>query len=112
MDGDLTYRQLEAIFTKYFNLGFIASDINTKFALISLICFITTSMKKKKPDVTYYKVVNKLCEGTGLDDNEIKGLAILCENFGYECTEFPTFNIKPADMPKTVKGILKKKLPF
>ena len=39
MDGELTYRQLEAIFTEYFNLGAIASDINTKFALISLICF-------------------------------------------------------------------------
>ena len=112
MDGELTYKQLEAIFTKYFNLGAIASDINTKFALISLICFITTSMKKKNPDVTYYKVVNKLCEGTGTTENEIKGLAIMCESFAYECTEFPTFNIKPKDMPKTVKDILNKRLPF
>ena len=108
----VTYKELEAIFNQYFNLGAIASDINTKFALISLICFITTSMKKKKPDVTYYQVVNKLSDGLGLSEDEIKGLAIMCENFGYGCTEFPTFNISPKEMPKTIKQILNKRLPF
>ena len=108
----MDFKSLQSIYTEYFSLGKIASDINTKFALISLICFVTTTMKKKKPDVTYYRVVSKLCEGTGWTDNEVKGLAIVCESFGYECTEFPTFNIKPSDMTKTIKEILNKRLPF
>ena len=106
------FKELQSIYTQYFSLGKIASDINTKFALISLICYITTTMKKKNPDVTYYRVVNKLCEGSGWTEDEVKGLSILCESFGYECTKFPTFNIKPSDMTKTVREILAKRLPF
>ena len=108
----MEYRELEAIYNQYFSLGKIASDINTKFALISLICYIVTNLKKKRPDVSYYQIVYKLSQGTGLTEDEIKGLAIVCEGFGYECTEFPTFNIKDADMPKTIKSILNKRLPF
>lgn len=108
----MEYRKLEALYSKYFNLGLIATDINTKFALISMICYIVTELRKKKPDVTYYQIVNKLCTGTGWEEDEIKGLAIMCENFAYGCSNFPTFNIKPADIPKTIKQILNKRLPF
>ena len=108
----MDFKTLQSIYIQYFSLGKIASDINTKFALISLICYIVKAMKKKKPDVTYYKVVNKLCEGTGWSEDEVKGLSIVCESFGYECDKFPTFDIKPADMTKTVKEILNKRLPF
>lgn len=106
------YKELESIYNQYFTLGFIAADIKTKFALISLICYITNDLKKKRPDVTYYQIVTKLSTGTGLTEDEIKGLSIVCEGFGYGCTEFPTFEIKPSDMPKTIKQILNKRLPF
>ena len=108
----MSYKELEAIHSKYFSLGNLNININNKFALISLICYITTSMQKKQPDVTYYQVVNKLAEGTGTTEDEVKGLAIMCENFGYGCTDIPTFGIKPADMSKTVKDILNKRMPF
>lgn len=106
------FKLLEAIYNEYFNLGYINVDINTRFALIALICYIVKALKKKKPDVTYYQVVNKLAEGTGTTEDEVKGLAIMCENFGYGCTDIPTFGIKPADMSKTVKDILNKRMPF
>ena len=111
-NSEPTYRQLEAIYNNYFSLGKIASNINEKFALISLIGYIVHNMKKKKPDVTYYQVVYKLSEGLGLSDVEIKALAIMVEDFSYECTEFPTFGLKNKEMTEKIREILSKKMPF
>ena len=111
-NSEPTYRQLETIYNNYFSLGKIAGNINEKFALISLIGYIVYNMKKKKPDVTYYQVVFKLSEGLGLSDVEIKSLAIMVEDFSYECTEFPTFGLKPKEMTEKIREILSKKMPF
>lgn len=108
----MTYKQLEAIYNQYFSLGNLNININNKFALISLICYIVTSMRKKQPDVTYYQVVHKICDGRGFEDNFINGLAIMCESFGYGCKDFPTFNIAPKDMVKTCRDILESYMPF
>ena len=111
-NSELTYKQLETIYTDYFSLGKIANDINEKFALISLIGFIVYNLKKKNPDVSYYEVVFKLTEGLGLSDTEIKALSIIVEDFSYECTDFPTFGLKPKEMPAKIREILSKKMPF
>ena len=108
----MTYKELEAIFGQYFSLGNLNININNKFALISLICYIVTSMKKKQPDVTYYQVVYKLAHPEGIPDDNIKGFAVMCEDFAYGCKEFPTFNINPKDMPNTIRGIFHKWCPF
>ena len=107
-----TYKELKDIYTSYFSLGKIASNVNEKFALISLIGYIVYNMRKKKPDVSYYEVVFKLTEGLGFSDQEIKALAIIVEDFSYECTEFPTFDLKPKEMPGKIREILSKKMPF
>lgn len=107
-----TYNQLQRLYNDYFSLGKIATDINEKFALISLIGYIVHTMKKKKPDVTYYQVCYKLSEGLGLSDLEIKALAVMTEDFSYECTDFPTFGLKPKDMTAKIREILSKKMPF
>lgn len=111
MDG-LTYKQLESLYQEYFSLGYINDDINTRFALISLICYIVHNLKVKNPDTTYYQVVYKLCNKLGFEDKFIKGLAIVCENFGYGCDKFPTFNIQPKDMVSTIRKILSEAMPF
>jgi len=108
----MSYKQLEAIFSQYFSLGNLNININNKFALISLICYITTSMKKKQPDVTYYQVVTKICDKQGMTEDFLKGLSIMCESFGYGCTEFPTFGIASKDMVKTCRDILNSYMPF
>jgi hypothetical protein len=107
-----TFSNLKDIYTQYFSLGKIASNINEKFALISLIGYIVYNMKRKRPDVSYYEVVYKLSEGLGISDLEIKALAIIVEDFSYECTEFPTFGLKPKEMPEKIREILSKKMPF
>ena len=107
-----TFNKLQDIYIQYFSLGKIASNINEKFALISLIGYIVYNMKRKKPDVSYYEVIYKLAEGSGLSELEIKSLAVIVEDFSYECTEFPTFGLKPKEMTEKIKEILSKKMPF
>ena len=53
-----------------------------------------------------------MSQGLGLEDYFIKGLSIVCENFGYGCKTFPTFNIEQKDMVKTIRDILAKFMPF
>lgn len=108
----MVQNELERVFKEYFTTGYLAVDINTKFALISMICYITEHLKKKKPDVTYYQIVYKLAHPEGIPDDNIKGFAIMCEDFAYGCKEFPTFNINPKEMPKTIRDIFHKWCPF
>lgn len=110
-DG-LPYNQLREYYSKNFSLGYLNTDINNKFALISLICYITYSMKMKKPDVTTYQVIMKLSEGLGLPESFIKGLAVICEDFLYGCKDFPMFGLKQSEIVSTIKGILKNYIPF
>lgn len=112
MKEDISYKELCSFYTTYFGTGYLPNDINIKFALISLAGFIVTTMRKKNPDISYYRVLHKIAEGTGLTELEIKCLSIQCEDFAYGCTSFPTFGIKPKDMPAKIKEIMCKKLPF
>lgn len=106
-----SFKELRRCYNEYFSLGYLDVDINTRFALISLICYVTTKLKEKNPDVTYYQVVYKL--GNGLvEDDFIKGLSIICEDFAYGCKEFPTFGIEPKKIPDKIKEILHNRLPF
>lgn len=107
----MNFSELETIYKKYFSLGYMNTDINTRFALVSLICYVTQKLKSKRPDVTYYQVIYKLAESCIPEDN-IKGLAILCEDFAYGCTEFPTFGIEDKKIPGKIKEILMNWLPF
>lgn len=105
------YEEMQRIYSKYFSIGYLNTDINTKFALISLICYLTKKLKEKKPDVTHYQVVRKLSEGMILED-QIKGLSVICSDFSYGCTEFPTFGIDDKNIPAKIKEILSNWTPF
>lgn len=108
----ISYKQLAAIYNRYFSIAKLAGNINEKFALISLICWVVYNIRKKRPDVTYYQIINKLAEGTGLNEEEVDKFAIICEDFGYGCNEFPTFGIEPKHIPAKVKELLGKLMPF
>lgn len=105
------YEEMQKMYYDNFSLGHLNTDINSKFALISLICYLTKKLKEKKPDVTYYQVVYKLANGLIPDDN-IKGLAVVCSDFAYGCSEFPTFGIEDKNIPIKVKEILSNWVPF
>lgn len=107
----MNYIKLQEVYSKYFSLAYLGKDISSKFAVISLISFITKELKKKHPRVTYYQVIYKIA-GDILPEEYIARIAVICEDFAYGCTEFPTFGIDKKDIPEKIKEILSNWLPF
>jgi hypothetical protein len=108
---DYTYEELRQDYIDKYSLGRLNLDINTKFALISLIGYITMRIKFKKPEVTYYQVVRQLLT-KDFSDIFCKSLAVVCEDFSYGCTQFPTFGINDKDIPSKIREILSQYIPF
>ena len=105
------YEEMQALYSKYFSLGFLGSDINKKFALVSLVCFLTEKVKKNKPDWTHWKTLYEISKGS-IPEDKLKGLAVICSDFAYGCTSFPTFGIEDKKIPVKVKELLDEQLPF
>lgn len=115
----MTYKELEHFYKEHFSLGYLnppakgeISSFERKLILISLICYVTYKNKLKNPDVTYYSILMKLSQNLGLPDDFIKGLAIVCDDFSYQCTDFPTFGLKGKEILKEIVEILKTYMPF
>ena len=106
------YNQLRQEYADKFSLGNLNTDIKSKFALISLVCYLTFHFKQKKPSVNPYQILQQVNKDIGLPMDFIKGLAVVCEDFGYNCKEFITFNIEPKNTLNTIRDILKTYLPF
>lgn len=106
------YEEMQMIYQKYFSLANLGTDINKKFALISLVCYLTNKLKKKKPDWTHWNTLAKINEGCNLPEDFIKGLAIICSDFGYNCIDYPTFGIEDKKIPSKIKELLSEWLPF
>lgn|SRR5574344_1533700 len=107
-----TFKELSKLYKDYFSFGYINSDINAKLAIISLLGYIVTELKKKNPDVTYFSVLTKITSGLGIPEEFIWAIAIVSEDFAYGCTEFPTFGMKPNQMVNKIKEILSLYTPF
>lgn len=105
------YEEMQRMYSKYFSLGYLNTDINTKFALISLTCYLKQKLSLKKPDITHYQIIKKIM-GDRIPEDFIKGLAVICSDFGYCCTEFPTFGLEDRQIPEKIKEILLKWIPF
>jgi hypothetical protein len=113
----MNFKELRQFYSENFSLGYInsgnnRSSIENRFVLISLICHITYKTKLKNPDIDHYQVIMKLSKNLGLSDEFLKGLAIVCEDFSYQCTDFPTFGLKGQDIIKEAISILKSYMPF
>lgn len=106
------FNKMKEIHDKYFHIDDFAGSFKNKIALISLICWLVAALKKKKPDVTYYQVIAKLADGSGLSEEDMYKYAIICEDFAYNCTDFITFNLQPKEIPAKIKELFCKALPF
>lgn len=102
---------LRQLHSDYFSLGYLNTDINTKFALISLICYLVKVIKTKKPNITHYEVIKQIAKDE-LPDAFCRSLSVVCEDFAYGCSEFPTFGIEDKKIPVKVREILHTWSPF
>lgn len=107
----MKYKELESIFEKYFSLATLGENFSDRIGLISMTCYLYSKLKPKNPDLTYYTLLYKIGK-TEISEENIINLSIICENFGRNCKEFPTFGVQPKDMPKKIKEILHNWLPF
>lgn len=109
-----SYKELQDTYLRYFSLGGITGEIDNKFALISLICFLTHQAKQKNPDASCYQVIKKVTEGrNSLPEDYIIGLSIICEDFLKGSSEFNKCGCKSVkEMIEQINNILDHWLPF
>ena len=110
----MKFEELRRFYSEYFSIGNLNSSHNLadRLALISLICYVTYKSKQKNPDTTHYSVIMKLSKNLNLPDQFIKGLAIVCEDMSYDCTEFPTFGLKGKEILSKIIEMLNSYMPF
>ncbi len=115
----MNFNELRSFYSENFSLGNLNIQDNKehtsferKLILISLICYVYEKNKPKNPDMTYYSLLYKLNSKLDLPDNFIKGLAIICEDFGYNCHEFPTFGLEGKKILEEIISCLKTYMPF
>lgn len=109
---DLTeYNTLKEYYNRYFSLRNLGTDINNKFALISLVCYITSIKKQKDPTWTCWSTLYKVNQGI-VPENILIGWSIICEDFLYGCSEFPTFGLQNKDIIPKIKNLLLTFIPF
>ena len=110
-----TLNDLREYYKDYFSLGCLACDIGTKFALISLICFLTKQARNKTPNATTWQVIQKVRKGKESHNSEriLRGLAVICDDFMRNTTEFLIFDMKSSkEMVDKINEILDKELPW
>lgn len=110
-NSEPSYKQMAQVYNEWFTLGYLPG-MQLRLALINLVGWLVYELRKKKPDVTFYQIVNKLAEGTGLEEMDIKKIAIIAEDFSYNCTDYLDFGLKIKDVPAKIKEIMGKMLPF
>lgn len=105
------YQVMQRLYNRYYSLGNLNADINTKFALISLIGYLVYKAKQKIPDITPYRVLRKIVKDD-LPEDFLKGLSIIVEDFSYGCSNFSTFGIEDKNIPSKIREILSAYTPF
>lgn len=103
--------QLNKVYQKYFSLEYFGKDINNKFAIISLVSYITYKRSKKHPTWSNYDTLKVLGKGI-ISEDIINRLAVICEDFSYGCDNFITFGLTDKEIPNKVKELLSNHLPF
>lgn len=92
-------------------------DLADKLAIISLLCYLTQTLRKKKPSITVRQVVTT-CLGQVApiaDPNfptAVDHMTAVCEWASFGCTKFPNFGIKDKEIPAKIKELYQNMLPF
>ena len=86
------------------------ADLGDKIGLITMICYLTDALQKKKPTLKHIDIIN-LCAKDEFT-NTLQALALICEWFSNGCTKFPNLGVNAKDMPKIIKQKVMDLCPF
>lgn len=111
---NLNFDKVCSIYSKYFDLGYLGTDITNKFACIALVCRVTYELNKKGKKMTCYDVLLNICKDRSDKEKNtvLKSLGAVCESFMFGTDTFPDFGIEVKEMPQTIKNLLKNYSPF
>lgn len=111
-----TYSELSDYYKNNFSLAGLNTDISNKFAVISLVCFLTKELQNKNPDATCYKLIMAIMKKDNISDDYLKfirGLSVICDDMMNHTTEFMTFDLKTSkSMIQKIHEILNTWMPF
>lgn len=109
-----TLTDLRSTYNRYFSLACLNVSSENKFALISLICFLTKQARKKNPEVSVDQVIRKVTNGKAMNSNGLlRALTCICEDYLKTESEFPIFGAKSSkEIVDKVIEILNTELPF
>ncbi len=88
------------------------ADLGNKMGLITMICYVTHALRKKKPGLTHYQVLKSIFKDTLVEDETLQALDLICEWWSWGCLTIPNLGIKPADMPNLIKKGVQDLCPF
>ncbi len=115
----MNFNELKKFYGDNYSLGYLNlkdkdghSSFERKLILISLVNYVVEKNKPKNPDLNAYGLLYKINSNLNLPDEFIKGLAIVCEDFAYQCHEFPTFGLKGKQILDEIIEILNTYTPF
>ena len=111
-DGTISYKELKTLYSRYFSIGYLNGDIDKKFALISLLGYVTYKAREKNPDVTFLQIINKLDTKNYLNDDFKKALAIVCDDFCRDCKNYPLFGLEGKKIIETIQNLFSIYVPF
>lgn len=110
------YQSKKEIYKNTFTFGYIDADLNTKFALISLVALTSYKLRDKNPSLTTLDILLKITGQTkdySAFYHFLESLAIIVEDFSYGCTKFESFGLKTSsEIINKIKEILNKWHPF
>lgn len=109
-----TLTDLRSTYNRYFTLSCLNVGPDAKFALISLICFLTKQARKNNPKATVDQVLRKVLNGRAMNSNGLlRAVTCICEDMLLGEGEFPIFGAKSSkEIVDKIVEILGKEMPF
>lgn len=108
----MEYEDKKLEYIQRFGLGYTGQDLEKKFVLIGLVCYLTYKAREKNPETTCLQIIQALNKKFWIEESLQEKIAIIAEDFMYGCTKFSTFGVKPSEIINTLKDITGEMLPF
>ena len=111
---NISFDKLSKIYTKYFTLNYLNSNMSDKLACIALTCYLTNHLRQKGHKLNCFDVLKSVTKDWPevARNTFLKSLGAMCEDLMYGCDTFLDFGIPLKEMPKQLRKLLDNYCPF